>query len=76
MGDFSHGKTHAAGHRTGSVRSLPGSSMHVCGNGAKIAAGIKPDQKLSPQLHLTHILIRIKRLCELPDIFRDKEWER
>jgi len=42
MGDFSHGKTHAAGHCTGSVRSLPGSSVHVCGNGAKIAAGINP----------------------------------
>lgn len=42
MGDFSHGKTHAAGRRTGSARSLPGSGMHVCGNGAKIAAGINP----------------------------------
>lgn len=45
MGDFSHGKTHAAGHRTGSaLRSLPGSGVHVCGNGAKIAAGINPTE--------------------------------
>ena len=41
MGDFSHGKSYAVGHHTGSAaRSLPGSGVHVCGNGAKIAAGI------------------------------------
>lgn len=38
---------------------------HVCGNGARESRPTALTRAKLSQLHLTHILIRIKRLCEL-----------
>lgn len=59
-----------AGHRTGSARPLPGSGARTCAVTARESRPAALTRPKLSQLHFTHILIRIKRLCELCRTFR------